>query len=147
MTESKGFDLTDRVALVTGGSRGLGKEIALGFAHAGAHVIVTSRKLEACRLVASEIRSRTGRQALPYACNVGNWGELEGLTAAAYDNFGRIDVLVNNAGMSPLYDGPADVSEQLWDKVQDVNVKGPFRLTALVGTRHGLGRRGVDRSM
>jgi NAD(P)-dependent dehydrogenase (short-subunit alcohol dehydrogenase family) len=136
------FDLTDRVALVTGGSRGLGREMALAFAGAGADVVVASRKLETCEETAAEIRETTGRRALPYACHVGNWDELEPLADAAYAEFGRVDILVNNAGMSPLYDRVDNVSEALYDKVLDVNLKGPFRLTAIIGTRMAEGDGG-----
>jgi NAD(P)-dependent dehydrogenase (short-subunit alcohol dehydrogenase family) len=128
------FDLTGRVALVTGGSRGLGREIALAFAEAGADVVVTSRKLEACEVVAEEIRA-LGRRALAYACHVGHWAELDGLVDAAYDHFGKVDVLVNNAGMSPLAPSSEQTSEELFDKVLSVNFKGPFRLGSLVGPR------------
>jgi NAD(P)-dependent dehydrogenase (short-subunit alcohol dehydrogenase family) len=129
------FDLTGRVALVTGGSRGLGAEMVRAFAAAGADVIIVSRKLENCQRLAEEVSAATGRRALPYACHVGHWAELDDLVNAAYAKFGRVDVLVNNAGMSPLYDQPADITEALYDKVLDVNLKGPFRLAALVGAR------------
>lgn len=129
------YSLEGKVALVTGGSRGLGRSIVTAFAEAGADVVVTSRKLGACRAVAAEIEQRTGRRALAHACHVGHWDELDGLVEAAYDRFGRVDVLVNNAGMSPLYGSLAGVTEDLWDKVVGVNLKGPFRLTALVGER------------
>src|SRR5207248_1970655 len=76
-----------------------------------------------------------GRRALPVPCHVGNWDDIDRLVEAAYAEFGRVDVLVNNAGMSPLYPDPAGVTEDLYDKVFAVNLKGPFRLTALVGTR------------
>jgi NAD(P)-dependent dehydrogenase (short-subunit alcohol dehydrogenase family) len=128
------FDLTGKVALVTGGSRGLGRAMALGFAAAGADVVVASRKLDACRAVAEEIEAM-GRRALPRSCNVSNWDELEPLADAAYDAFGRVDVLVNNAGMSLLYRDVTEVTEAMWDKVVDLNLKGVFRLTALVGSR------------
>ncbi len=128
------FDLTDRVVLVTGGSRGLGRAMALGFADAGAHVIVASRKIDACLEVADEIESR-GRQALAVAVNVSHWDELDGLVERAYEHFGRVDVLVNNAGMSLLYGDLADVGEAMWDKVVGLNLKGPFRLTALMAPR------------
>jgi NAD(P)-dependent dehydrogenase (short-subunit alcohol dehydrogenase family) len=105
------------------------------FAAAGADVVVTSRKLEACEALAREVTAETGRRALALACNVGRWEELDGLVEAAYDAFGRIDVLVNNAGMSLLYGDPVEVTEALWDKVVDLNMKGVFRLTALVGSR------------
>ena len=128
------FDLTGKVALVTGGSRGLGREIAIAFAQAGADVVVASRKLDACKAVAREIEA-VGRRALPFACHVGHWEELPGLVDAAYQHFGRIDILVNNAGMSPLAPSLAEVSEELFDKVIGVNFKGPFRLATLIGPR------------
>src|SRR5437868_10581564 len=129
------FDLSGRVALVTGGSRGLGRSIVLGLAQAGADVVVASRKLDNCEAVAEEVETTTGRQALPVACHVGYWDELEDLVDAAYERFGKVDVLVNNAGMSPLYPDLMSVTEELYDKVFDVNLKGPFRLAVLVGTR------------
>jgi NAD(P)-dependent dehydrogenase (short-subunit alcohol dehydrogenase family) len=129
------FDLTGRVALVTGGSRGLGRAMVLGMAAAGADVVIASRKLDACRALAEHVTESTGRRALPIACHVGSWADLEALVEAAYHQFGRVDVLVNNAGMSPIYREPAAVSEELWDKVLAVNLKGPFRLMALVGPR------------
>lgn len=128
------FDLAGKVALVTGGSRGLGREMVLGFAEAGADVVIASRKQESCDEVAREVEAM-GRAALPMACHVGQWDALEQLVDAAYDRFGKVDVLVNNAGMSPLYPDPASVSEALFDKVIDVNLKGPFRLAALIGAR------------
>ena len=126
--------LAGKVALVTGGSRGLGRSMALGFADAGADVIVASRKIENCRAVAREVEAK-GRSALAVACHVGHWDELEGLVEQSYEAFGHVDVLVNNAGMSLLYDSLPSVSETMWDKVVDLNLKGPFRLTALVGSR------------
>jgi NAD(P)-dependent dehydrogenase (short-subunit alcohol dehydrogenase family) len=136
------FLLTDKVALVTGGSRGLGREMVRAFANAGAHVVIASRKFENCQQVADEIMSTTDREALPYGCHVGDWGQIDGLVDAAYARFGRVDILVNNAGMSPLYGSLADHSEALYDKVFDVNLKGPFRLMANVGTRMAAGAGG-----
>jgi NAD(P)-dependent dehydrogenase (short-subunit alcohol dehydrogenase family) len=126
--------LTGKVALVTGGSRGLGRAMALGFADAGADVIIASRKLENCQAVAKEVEAR-GRRALPVACHVGHWDELDGLVEQSYAAFGHVDVLVNNAGMSLLYESLPAVTESLWDKVVDLNLKGPFHLTALVGSK------------
>jgi NAD(P)-dependent dehydrogenase (short-subunit alcohol dehydrogenase family) len=126
--------LAGKVALVTGGSRGLGREMVLAFARAGADVVITSRKIDACKEVAAQVEA-IGRSAQPVACHVGHWEELDGLVEQAYGAFGRVDVLVNNAGMSPLYPDLPSVTEELWDKVLGVNLKGPFRLTALVGTR------------
>ena len=128
------FDLTGKVALVTGGSRGLGRAMALGLADAGADVVIASRKLQACRAAAAEVESR-GRRALAVSANVGRWEELDGLVDAAYEGFGRVDVLVNNAGMSLLYGDLDEVTESMWDKVVGLNLKGPFRLIALVAPR------------
>ena len=142
-TIPKLFDLTGRVVLVTGGSRGLGREMVLAFAAQGADVVITSRKLDACQQLADEVEATTGRRALAYGCHVGHWDELDGLVEAAYRTFGRVDVLVNNAGMSPLYDRLTEVSEKLFDTVVGINLKGPFRLSALVGTRMFEGDGGV----
>lgn len=128
------FDLSGRVALVTGGSRGLGREIVLAFASAGADVVVASRKLDACQRVAREVEA-LGRRALPVAAHMGRWNEVERLAQQAYDEFGHIDILVNNAGMSPRFDSLDSLSEELFDKVMSVNFKGPFRLAAIVGAR------------
>jgi NAD(P)-dependent dehydrogenase (short-subunit alcohol dehydrogenase family) len=129
------FDMTGKVALVTGGSRGLGREMVLAFAEHGADVIIASRKLDSCEETAKEVRDRTGRKALPVACHVGEWGQVEALVETAFNEFGKVDVLVNNAGMSPIYDHVINVTEALYDKVLDVNLKGPFRLSALIGTK------------
>jgi NAD(P)-dependent dehydrogenase (short-subunit alcohol dehydrogenase family) len=84
---------------------------------------------------AAEIEAETGRAALPYAVHVGRWAELDGLVDAVYKRFGKLDVLINNAGMSPIYDALTDVTEKLFDTVINLNLKGPFRLSALVGER------------
>jgi NAD(P)-dependent dehydrogenase (short-subunit alcohol dehydrogenase family) len=128
------FDLTGKVAVVTGGSRGLGREMVLAFAERGAYVVVASRKLENCEAVADEVRA-LGRRALPVAYHAASWQGADDLAAAAFAEFGRVDVLVNNAGMSPLYPSVDAVTEDLYDKVMGVNLKGPFRLSAVVGTR------------
>jgi NAD(P)-dependent dehydrogenase (short-subunit alcohol dehydrogenase family) len=135
------FNLNGKAALITGGSRGLGHAMALGFARAGADVVIASRKPDSCEATAREVEA-LGRQALAHACHVGQWQDLDRLVDAAYGRFGKIDVLVNNAGMSPLYPTLAEVSEALWDKVLAVNLKGPFRLSALVGTRMAAGAGG-----
>ena len=108
------FELTDRVAVVTGGSRGLGQEMVRAFARQGAKVVIASRKLDACQRLADEVRAETGRETLPVACHVGHWDDCEALVEAAYQRFGRVDVLVNNAGMSPLYPSLDAVSEELF---------------------------------
>jgi NAD(P)-dependent dehydrogenase (short-subunit alcohol dehydrogenase family) len=113
-----------------------------GFARAGADVVVVSRKPDACAAVAAAVADAHGVSTFGYAAHVGRWAGLDALVDAAYDRFGRVDVLVNNAGMSPLYDTVADVSEELFDKVIGVNLKGPFRLAALIGTRMAAGAGG-----
>ena len=128
------FDLRGRVAVVTGGSRGLGREMVLAFAARGADVVIASRKLDACEAVAAEVEA-LGRRALAVAYHAGKWEDSDRLHETVYDHFGRVDVLVNNAGMSPLYPSVDAIGEDLYDKVMGVNLKGPFRLSALVGTR------------
>ena len=128
------FDLSGKVAIVTGGSRGLGREMVLAFAAHGADVVVASRKIENCEAVAEEVRAM-GRRALAVAYHAASWDAADQLAAQAYGEFDHVDILVNNAGMSPLYPSVDAISEELFDKVMGVNLKGPFRLSALVGTR------------
>jgi len=135
------FDLTGKVAVVTGGSRGIGRAVVEGFAAAGADVVIASRKLDNCEALAREIEA-TGRRALPVGCHVGRWEDCDRLVDTVYREFGRCDVLVNNAGMSPVYDGLPSVTEELYDKVHAVNARGPFRLAALIGTRMAEGDGG-----
>jgi len=136
------FDLSGKVALVTGGSRGIGRAIVRTLADAGADVVISSRNLESCQLLADEIERETGRSALAYAAHAGRWEELPGLIDAAYERFGHLDVLVNNAGLSPRYDSLTSITEELWDKVYAVCVKGPFRLSALAAERMAADRGG-----
>ncbi len=136
------IDLTGKVALVTGASRGLGREMTLAFAACGADVVIASRRIETCATVADEVRSTTGRRALPIACHVGRWNDLSTLADAAFDEFGHVDILVNNAGIAPVYPSIGEASEELFDKVIDVNLKGPFRLSALIGERMAIGDGG-----
>ena len=129
------FDLSGKVAAVTGGARGLGREMIRAFAEAGADVVIASRKVDACVEYAAEIRETTGRRALAVGCHVAKWDECGALIDSIYDEYGRCDVFVNNAGMSPLYPDLVSVSEELYDKTLGVNLKGPFRLGSLVGAR------------
>jgi NAD(P)-dependent dehydrogenase (short-subunit alcohol dehydrogenase family) len=135
------FSLKGKVALITGGSRGLGRAMALAFAEAGADVAVVSRKLDACQAAAREIEAM-GVRALPYACHMGRWAEIEPMSEAVWAHFGGVDILINNAGMSPLYPSLTAVTEDAFDKVIGVNFKGPFRLTALIGERMAAGDGG-----
>ncbi|MFM8599785.1 MAG: SDR family NAD(P)-dependent oxidoreductase [Mycobacterium sp.] len=137
------FDLTDRVVLVTGGSRGLGREMAFAAARCGADVVIASRNYDSCAATATQIAEETGRAAMAYAVHVGRWDQLDGLVDAVCDRFGKIDVLVNNAGMSPTYDGLTDVSEKLFDAVVNLNLKGPFRLAVLAAERMAAGDGGA----
>lgn len=127
------FDLSGRVALVTGGSRGLGYEMVRAFAERGADVIVASRKVERCEEVAAEARS-LGVDALAVGVHAGRWESIDALLEAAYGWKGRVDILVNNAGMSP-YAASHDVTEKLFDSVANLNFKGPFRLASQVAKR------------
>ncbi|MBS0518610.1 MAG: SDR family oxidoreductase [Proteobacteria bacterium] len=135
------FDLTGKVALVTGGSRGLGYRMVKAFAEKGADVFITSRKIETCEKVAAEVRT-LGRRAVACACNIANWAELDEMVEAAYAAFGKIDILVNNAGSSPLAPSSLETSEQLFDRIVSLNFKGPFRLMSLVGSRMAAGEGG-----
>jgi NAD(P)-dependent dehydrogenase (short-subunit alcohol dehydrogenase family) len=126
------FSLTDRIALVTGGSRGIGRAIALGLAKAGAHLVICSRKLPDLEEVASEIAAQ-GRQVLLLSVNVRNKDELADLVQKTMDRFGRIDILVNNAGTNPYFGPIIDMEERAWDVTMNTNVKACFLLSQLVG--------------
>lgn len=127
--------LDGQVAVVTGGSRGLGEQMVRAFAAEGASVVIASRKLEPCAALAESVIAEFGVEALPLAVNVSDWDQCDQLVESVFERFEKVDVLVNNAGMSPLYDGLPSVSESLFDKVVDVNLKGPFRLAVLFGDR------------
>ena len=135
------FDFTGKVALITGGSRGLGYHMAKALAARGADVIIASRKLDACEAVAAELRAM-GRRALPVAAHVGRWAECDALIEATYAEFGRVDILINNAGMSPACPSH-EVSESLFDSVLNLNFKGPFRLASQLAHRMAAGDGGA----
>ena len=128
-------DLAGKVALVTGGTRGLGRRMVSALAASGADVVVTSRDEAACRDVAEQVAKESGRRTLGRACHLGRWPEIGGLVDDVYAAMGRVDILVNNAGISPVYTSLDAVGEDLFDKTIAVNLKGPFRLGALIGTR------------
>ena len=135
------FDLSGSVALVTGGSRGLGREMVLAFAARGADVVIASRKIETCEAVAGEVRA-LGRRAMAYSVHAARWPELDAMVEHVYAEWGRIDILVNNAGMSPAV-ASHDVTESLFDSVLGLNFKGPFRLATQVAKRMYDGSGGV----
>lgn len=124
------FRFDDKVVVVTGGSKGLGRAMAIAFAESGADVVVASRKLTECEAVATEIRS-LGRRALAVSCHVGDWAQCDALIDATVAEFGHIDVLINNAGIAPVPPSLLGVTEELYTKTMDVDFKGPLRLTAL----------------
>ena len=135
------FDLTGKIALVTGGSRGLGLQMVRAFAARGADAIIVSRKLDACEAAADEARA-LGRRALALSAHVGRWDEVDRMLESAYAVFGRIDILVNNAGMSPRQ-ASHEVTEALFDSVVNLNFKGPFRLASQVAKLMADGDGGV----
>ena len=136
------LNLKDKVVLITGGSRGLGRAMAFGFGRNGAHVAIVSRKIDSCISTAREIEGAYGVKAFPFAAHAAEWTSMDNMVEAVYQEFGQVDVLVNNAGMSPLYPSLDKVSEELFDKVIGVNLKGPFRLSANIGTKMAEGDGG-----
>jgi NAD(P)-dependent dehydrogenase (short-subunit alcohol dehydrogenase family) len=135
------FDLSGKVALVTGGSRGLGLEMVRAFAEHGADIVIASRKLDACEAAAAQVRA-LGRRALAIAAHCGRWEDIDRLIELAYAHFGRIDILVNNAGKGPR--APShEVTEDAFDSVLALNLKGPFRLASRIGKRMAEGAGGV----
>ncbi len=135
------FDFSGKVVVITGGSRGIGHALALGFAAAGARLAVASRKLESCEATVREIRA-LGSDASAHAVHVGKWQDCDRLAEEVYARWGRADVLINNAGISPLAPSSVETSEELFDKIIGVNLKGPFRLSALFGSRMAAGEGG-----
>jgi NAD(P)-dependent dehydrogenase (short-subunit alcohol dehydrogenase family) len=129
---SVSFDLTGRVALVTGASRGIGEAMAKGFAQYGAHVIVSSRKLDACAEVAAEINA-SGGKATPIACHIGDMDALVALFERIRSEYGRLDVLVNNAAANPYYGHVLDTDLGAFQKTVDVNIRGYFFASVLAG--------------
>ncbi|WP_286886359.1 SDR family oxidoreductase [Aneurinibacillus sp. UBA3580] len=126
------FDLTGKTAIVTGGGRGLGAQIAEGFAEAGANLVLCSRRVEACEETAERIQKETGGQCLALPCDVRNPEEVQRVVDQTMERFGRIDILVNNSGASwgtPAIDMPLDA----WNKVMDINVTGTFLMSQAVG--------------
>ncbi len=128
------YDFSGKVVVITGGSRGLGHAMALGFAAHGARLAIASRKIESCEAAVKEIRA-LGSDGSAHAIHVGKWADCDRLYEEVYSKWGRADVLINNAGLSPLYPSLVEHTEDLFDKVIGVNLKGPFRLSALFGER------------
>ncbi|GAJ17708.1 unnamed protein product, partial [marine sediment metagenome] len=112
---------------MTGGSRGIGKAIAVGLAKFGADVAVTSRKLPDLEEVAKEIKG-LGRRSMAVAAHVGRMDEINNLVPKVKDELGRIDILVNNAGTNPTMDPAINIEERAWDSIMNLNLKGLFFL-------------------
>jgi dehydrogenase/reductase SDR family protein 4 len=125
------FSLKGKVALVTGGSRGIGKAIALGFAKAGADVALASRKLPDLEEAAKEIKG-LGRKSLAVAAHVGRTEEINNLVGKVKEEFGRIDILLNCAATNPTMDQAIDIEERAWDSIMNLNLKGLFFLSQAV---------------
>ena len=124
------FDLSGRVAIITGGSRGIGESIARGLAEFGAKVVITSRTMEGIEAVAEEFM-KDGFDVLPVACHVGDEEQLKRLVSETISKFGGIDILVNNAATNPVYSPIEDMSSELFDKMMNINVKAAFTLSNL----------------
>src|SRR2546430_10122085 len=123
------FDLSGKVAVVTGGARGIGRALSWGLAAAGADVVVASRNVANCEEVADEIAAATGRRTYARHLHVGHWEEIAPFAEDVWEHMGKVDIVVNNAGMSPLYDSLSAITEDYWEKVVGVNLKGPFKMT------------------
>lgn len=119
----------DKVVIVTGGSRGLGEAMSKGFAREGASVVVASRKLETCQKVVDEIKSEGG-EAVAVSAHMGDTKQLDALIAASYEAYGQVDILVNNAGINVAHSPLSDLSVALFDKMYEVNLRGPWYLAS-----------------
>ena len=126
------FDVSGKVCVVTGSTKGIGRAMVQGFAEGGAKVVVSSRKQDLCDEVAKELSAQTGAEVLGLACHVGEWDAIPGFVEQVVDRFGTIDVLVNNAGINPAHVSPTDMTLEYWRKVFSVNLEGPLRMSQLV---------------
>ena len=122
------FSLENKIALITGASRGIGEAIALTLAEYGAHCILVSRKLDSLKAVKDKIEQKGG-QAEALACHTGNLNQIKDLFEKVKTNFGRLDILINNAATNPYFGNMLDADERAWDKTHEVNLKGPFFIT------------------
>jgi NAD(P)-dependent dehydrogenase (short-subunit alcohol dehydrogenase family) len=126
------FDLTGKVVIVTGSTKGIGRAMASGLSTAGATVVVSSRKQDLCDQVAAEVEAETGNTTLGLACHVGDWDAIDRFVDTVLERLGRIDVAVNNAGITPARDPIATIGREIWQKIFQVNVEGPLRMAQRV---------------
>ncbi len=124
------FSLDNKVAIITGASKGIGLSIAEFFAAAGAKVVISSRKQDDLDTIADKLNKK-GYDVTGIACNVGKMNELNNLVDKTIETYGQLDILVNNAGASPVYGPVHDTSLKAFDKIIDVNLKAPFQLSKL----------------
>ena len=135
------MSLDGRVSVVTGGATGIGLRMALGLAEAGSKVVIASRKIEACEQAAGEIERATGMQALAVACDVTKADQVEAMKNAVLERFGRVDVLVNNAGRAWVAP-PEEMPLDRWQQVFDLNITGPFLCCQALGREMIKAKRG-----
>lgn len=131
MHSKEQFNLSGKVAIITGSSKGIGKAIAKGLAEQGAQVVISSRSQEACDEVAIAFNEE-GLKAIGIACHIGKEDQRKNLVDKTIAAFGRIDILINNAAINPVYGPLEEVSPEIFDKIMDVNVKAPWSLSNLV---------------
>ena len=131
MSITSKFDLTGKVAIITGSSKGIGLSIARGLAENGAKVVISSRKQDAVDEVAKEFKA-AGLEAIGIECHIGDAAQREQLVAKTIAHYGRIDILVNNAAINPFYGPLESAEEEVFDKIMNVNVKAPWMLSNLV---------------
>lgn len=136
------IDLSGKVAVVTGGSRGLGFVIAQGLAQAGASVAIASRNLDTCRVAVEKLQA-TGAQASAHAFDAGNWSECDKLYAEINHRWGGSDILINNVGKSPVAPSSLETSEELFDKIIALNLRVVFRLCSLFGAHMAANQGGA----
>jgi NAD(P)-dependent dehydrogenase (short-subunit alcohol dehydrogenase family) len=136
------YDFSGKVVVITGGSRGIGHAMSLAFASAGAKVAIASRKVETCEATVKELRA-AGGDGSAHGIHVGKWDDCNRLAEEVYARWGRADVLINNAGISPLAPSALETREELFDKILAVNLKGPYRLSAIFGARMAAGEGGA----
>jgi NAD(P)-dependent dehydrogenase (short-subunit alcohol dehydrogenase family) len=142
MNTAARYDFSGKVVVITGGSRGIGYAMALGFAACGAKLAIASRKIESCEATVKEIQA-LGSDGSAHSTHVGRWQDCDRLADEVLSRWGRVDVLINNAGLSPLAPSSLETGEELFDKIVAVNLKGPFRLSALLGSRMVAGDGGA----